>query len=39
MDRSLVEGAGIEFFGVPSGKLRRYFSLRTFIDFFKVIAG
>jgi len=39
MDRSLVEGAGIEFFGVPSGKLRRYFSLRTFIDFFKVLAG
>jgi UDP-N-acetylglucosamine--N-acetylmuramyl-(pentapeptide) pyrophosphoryl-undecaprenol N-acetylglucosamine transferase len=39
MDRGLVEGAGIEFFGVPSGKLRRYFSLRTFIDFFKVIAG
>ncbi|MCL2801579.1 MAG: undecaprenyldiphospho-muramoylpentapeptide beta-N-acetylglucosaminyltransferase [Treponema sp.] len=39
IDRSLVEGANIEFFGVPSGKLRRYFSLRTIIDFFKVIAG
>jgi UDP-N-acetylglucosamine--N-acetylmuramyl-(pentapeptide) pyrophosphoryl-undecaprenol N-acetylglucosamine transferase len=39
MDRSLVEEAGVEFFGVPSGKLRRYFSLRTAIDFFKVIAG
>ena len=39
MDRALVEEAGIEFFGVPSGKLRRYFSLRTVSDFFKVIAG
>ncbi|MCL2175344.1 MAG: UDP-N-acetylglucosamine--N-acetylmuramyl-(pentapeptide) pyrophosphoryl-undecaprenol N-acetylglucosamine transferase [Treponema sp.] len=39
MDRSLVEEAGIEYFGVPSGKLRRYFSLRTIVDFFKVLAG
>jgi len=39
MDRALVEEAGIEFFGVPSGKLRRYFSLKTVSDFFKVIAG
>ena len=39
MDRALVEEAGIEFFGVPSGKLRRYFSLKTAVDFFKVIAG
>jgi len=39
MDRSLVEDAGIEFFGVPSGKLRRYFSLKTLVDFFKVISG
>ncbi|MCL2809158.1 MAG: UDP-N-acetylglucosamine--N-acetylmuramyl-(pentapeptide) pyrophosphoryl-undecaprenol N-acetylglucosamine transferase [Treponema sp.] len=39
IDRSIVEAAGIEFFGVPSGKLRRYFSLRTIIDFFKVTGG
>lgn len=39
MDRSIVEEAGIEFFGVPSGKLRRYFSLKTAVDFFKVIAS
>jgi UDP-N-acetylglucosamine--N-acetylmuramyl-(pentapeptide) pyrophosphoryl-undecaprenol N-acetylglucosamine transferase len=39
MDRRLIEEAGIEFFGVPSGKLRRYFSLKTAVDFFKVIAG
>ena len=37
MDRRLVEEAGIEFFGVPSGKLRRYFSLKTFVDFFRVV--
>jgi len=39
MDRSIVEEAGIDFFAVPCGKLRRYFSLKTFLDFFKVIAG
>jgi UDP-N-acetylglucosamine--N-acetylmuramyl-(pentapeptide) pyrophosphoryl-undecaprenol N-acetylglucosamine transferase len=39
MDRSIVEGAGLEFFGVPSGRLRRYFSLKTIPDFFRVIAG
>ena len=39
VDKTLVEEAGIEFFGVPSGKLRRYFSFRTFVDFFKVAAG
>ncbi|MCL2243375.1 MAG: undecaprenyldiphospho-muramoylpentapeptide beta-N-acetylglucosaminyltransferase [Treponema sp.] len=39
MDRGIVEDAGIEFFGIPSGKLRRYFSLRTIMDFFRVIAG
>jgi len=39
MDRSIVNDSGIEFFGVPSGKLRRYFSFRTVTDFFKIIAG
>jgi len=39
MDRSIVEEAGIEFFGIPSGKLRRYFSLKTAVDIFKVAAG
>jgi UDP-N-acetylglucosamine--N-acetylmuramyl-(pentapeptide) pyrophosphoryl-undecaprenol N-acetylglucosamine transferase len=39
LDRSLVEEAGIKFYRIPSGKLRRYFSLRTFVDFFKVIGG
>ncbi|MDR2745875.1 MAG: undecaprenyldiphospho-muramoylpentapeptide beta-N-acetylglucosaminyltransferase [Treponema sp.] len=39
MDRSLVEGAGVEFFGIPSGKLRRYVSLRNLSDLFKIGAG
>ena len=38
-DRSIVQDAGIEFFGVPSGKLRRYFSLRNIVDIFKIIGG
>jgi UDP-N-acetylglucosamine--N-acetylmuramyl-(pentapeptide) pyrophosphoryl-undecaprenol N-acetylglucosamine transferase len=39
IDRELVEGAGLCFFGVPSGRLRRYFSLKTIPDFFKVLGG
>jgi UDP-N-acetylglucosamine--N-acetylmuramyl-(pentapeptide) pyrophosphoryl-undecaprenol N-acetylglucosamine transferase len=39
MDRSIVEGAGLEFFGVPSGKLRRYISLKNLFDLFKVLGG
>jgi len=39
MDRTIVEKAGLEFIGIPSGKLRRYFSPRNFSDIFKVAAG
>jgi UDP-N-acetylglucosamine--N-acetylmuramyl-(pentapeptide) pyrophosphoryl-undecaprenol N-acetylglucosamine transferase len=39
MDRSIVEEAGVEFFGIPAGKLRRYISPHNFIDIFKVLAG
>ncbi|MDR2758455.1 MAG: undecaprenyldiphospho-muramoylpentapeptide beta-N-acetylglucosaminyltransferase [Spirochaetaceae bacterium] len=39
IDRSIVEQGGIEFFGIPSGKFRRYFSFRNFLDVFKVLAG
>jgi len=39
MDRAIIESAGIEFFAIPSGKLRRYFSLRNFFDAFKIAAG
>ncbi|GHV89600.1 UDP-N-acetylglucosamine--N-acetylmuramyl-(pentapeptide) pyrophosphoryl-undecaprenol N-acetylglucosamine transferase [Spirochaetia bacterium] len=39
MDRSLVEAAGLEFYGIPSGKLRRYFSLKNIPDIFRVLGG
>ncbi|MDR0562304.1 MAG: undecaprenyldiphospho-muramoylpentapeptide beta-N-acetylglucosaminyltransferase [Spirochaetaceae bacterium] len=39
MDKALVESAGIEFFGIPSGKLRRYLSAQNVSDAFKVGAG
>ena len=41
MDRDLVEKSGsVDIFkGIPSGKLRRYFSFKNFTDFFKIFAG
>ncbi|MBN1617608.1 MAG: undecaprenyldiphospho-muramoylpentapeptide beta-N-acetylglucosaminyltransferase [Spirochaetales bacterium] len=39
IDRSLVESADISFYGIPSGKLRRYASLKNFFDLFKIVAG
>lgn len=41
MDASLVEKSGSvdAFVGVPSGKLRRYFSLKNVSDVFKIFAG
>ncbi|MBL8968462.1 MAG: undecaprenyldiphospho-muramoylpentapeptide beta-N-acetylglucosaminyltransferase [Spirochaetaceae bacterium] len=38
-DRRAVEGAGIEYFAIPSGKLRRSFSLENAVDGFRVLAG
>ena len=41
MDRKLVEKSdSADFFcGIPSGKLRRYFSFQNFLDVFKIFAG
>ena len=41
MDKNIVEKSGSvdHFCGIPSGKLRRYFSFSNFIDLFKVAAG
>ena len=39
LDASIVEEAGITFFPIPAGKLRRNFSFRNISDFFKVAAG
>lgn len=44
-DKNIVEKSGIKsksvdaFSGIPSGKLRRYFSVRNFLDIFNVAAG
>lgn len=38
-DRGVVEAAGIEYFAIPSGKLRRNISLENATDAFKVLAG
>ncbi|AEJ19657.1 undecaprenyldiphospho-muramoylpentapeptide beta-N-acetylglucosaminyltransferase [Gracilinema caldarium] len=39
MDRQIVESAGIEFYGIPTGKLRRYFSLKNVTDLFNIAGG
>jgi UDP-N-acetylglucosamine--N-acetylmuramyl-(pentapeptide) pyrophosphoryl-undecaprenol N-acetylglucosamine transferase len=39
MDRSIVEAAGIRFYGIKTGKLRRYFSLRNISDIFNIALG
>jgi UDP-N-acetylglucosamine--N-acetylmuramyl-(pentapeptide) pyrophosphoryl-undecaprenol N-acetylglucosamine transferase len=39
VERRLVTEAGIEFRGIPAGKLRRYFSLRNITDVLRTAAG
>lgn len=39
MEKELVENAGLDYWGISSGKLRRYFSLQNFTDPFRVIKG
>lgn len=41
MDKDIVQKSGSidEFVGIPSGKLRRYFSFQNFLDVFKIYAG
>lgn len=39
MEKKLIEGAGIPYEGISSGKLRRYFDLKNFSDPFRVIKG
>lgn len=39
MEKELVENAGLDYEGISSGKLRRYFSLQNFTDPFRVIKG
>lgn len=39
IERKLIEQEGIPYYGISSGKLRRYFDLKNFTDPFKVIKG
>lgn len=39
IEKEIVEGWVIPFKGIPSGKLRRYFSWQNFTDIFKILAG
>jgi UDP-N-acetylglucosamine--N-acetylmuramyl-(pentapeptide) pyrophosphoryl-undecaprenol N-acetylglucosamine transferase len=39
VERKLVADAGIEFRGIPAGKLRRYLSIRNLTDIVKTAAG
>ena len=39
IEKELIEAEGITYYGIDSGKLRRYFDLHNFSDPFKVIHG
>ncbi len=39
MEREIVERASVAFHGIPTGKFRRYLSLRNIVDVFRVVAG
>ena len=39
IEKKLVADAGLPYFGISSGKLRRYFDLKNFSDPFRVIKG
>jgi UDP-N-acetylglucosamine--N-acetylmuramyl-(pentapeptide) pyrophosphoryl-undecaprenol N-acetylglucosamine transferase len=39
MERSIVEGAGVPYHGIPTGKLRRYLSVQNVADAFRVVGG
>jgi UDP-N-acetylglucosamine--N-acetylmuramyl-(pentapeptide) pyrophosphoryl-undecaprenol N-acetylglucosamine transferase len=38
-EAALVAEAGLEFFGISSGKLRRYFTWHNFTDLFRIVKG
>ena len=39
MEKELIEAQGIPYYGISSGKLRRYFDPKNFSDPFKVVKG
>ncbi|MBI5413849.1 undecaprenyldiphospho-muramoylpentapeptide beta-N-acetylglucosaminyltransferase [Candidatus Peregrinibacteria bacterium] len=38
-EQDIAEGAGLPFYEISTGKLRRYFDLKNFVDFLKVPLG
>ena len=39
MEKKLLSGVPVTYYGIPSGKWRRYLSIRNFLDPFKVVSG
>lgn len=39
IEKKLIEEMGVPYYGISSGKLRRYFDIKNFTDPFKVIKG
>jgi UDP-N-acetylglucosamine--N-acetylmuramyl-(pentapeptide) pyrophosphoryl-undecaprenol N-acetylglucosamine transferase len=39
LERRILEDMPVRYYGIPSGKLRRYFSLRNIVDVFRILAG
>lgn len=39
MEKRLLQGFDLTYYGIPSGKWRRYLSFRNVLDIFKVLAG
>lgn len=39
IEKKLIEAQGIPYYGIASGKLRRYFDVKNFTDPFRVLKG
>ncbi len=39
LERRILAGRDLRYYGIRTGKLRRYFSLQNFLDFFKILVG
>jgi UDP-N-acetylglucosamine--N-acetylmuramyl-(pentapeptide) pyrophosphoryl-undecaprenol N-acetylglucosamine transferase len=39
LERRILDGRRLRYYGIPTGKLRRYFSLQNIIDLFKILGG
>ena len=39
IEKKLIEEMGIPYYGISSGKLRRYFDVKNFTDPFRVLKG